>query len=59
MSLKIENYIVMEETIYQGGKEEYLDAATELADEKQMPVLVQLPCEERKLFILPLTTNKG
>ena len=51
--MKIENYIVMAEVIYQGNFEDYIDKAEELADKQQMPVRVDVPCR-RTFFVMPL-----
>lgn len=48
---KIDEYIVMTKVIYQGNIDDYLDAARELADSKQMPVL--FVWYNRPYFILP------
>lgn len=47
----------MEEIIYRGSYEEYVDAAEVLANEKQLPVLVQPPCRNM-LFVLPINTGE-
>lgn len=47
----------MNETIYQGEFDDYMEKARDLADEKQMPVLVDMPYD-RKYFVMPIEPTK-
>ncbi len=49
---RINSYIVFNEALVSGSFEDYLEAAGKLADEKQMPVLVQPPYQ-RKFIVMP------